>query len=89
MRLVGVLMGFAESDPIAKSMVAAFRVRSRSWAGRKATTCAWNSLGRLWCRPDRMLAKELVDLRPDAILGQTTPVISALARETRTFRSFS
>ena len=30
-----------------------------------------------------MLAKELVDLRPDAILGQTTPVIGALARETR------
>jgi putative ABC transport system substrate-binding protein len=31
-----------------------------------------------------MLAKELVDLRPDAILGVTTPVIGALARETRT-----
>ena len=30
------------------------------------------------------LAKELVDLRPDAILGQTTPVIRALARITRT-----
>jgi putative ABC transport system substrate-binding protein len=30
------------------------------------------------------LAKELVDLKPDAILGQTTPVISALARVTRT-----
>src|SRR5215475_9175996 len=31
----------------------------------------------------RTLAKELVDLRPNAILGQTTPVISALARETQ------
>jgi putative ABC transport system substrate-binding protein len=30
------------------------------------------------------LAKELVDLQPDAILGQTTPVIGALTRETRT-----
>ena len=30
------------------------------------------------------LAKELVELRPDAIFGQTTPVIGALARETRT-----
>ena len=29
-------------------------------------------------------AKELVNLRPDAILGQTTPVIGALARETQT-----
>jgi putative tryptophan/tyrosine transport system substrate-binding protein len=30
------------------------------------------------------LAKELVDLRPDVILGQSTPVIDALSRETRT-----
>ena len=35
---------------------------------------------------DRMkrFAKELVDLRPDVILGQTTPVVEALSRETRT-----
>ena len=32
----------------------------------------------------KTLAKELVDLRPDAILGATTPVTGALARETRT-----
>src|SRR5262249_5483664 len=31
----------------------------------------------------RTLAKELVDLRPNAILGQTTSVIGALARETQ------
>jgi ABC-type uncharacterized transport system substrate-binding protein len=30
------------------------------------------------------LAKELVDLRPDVILGQTTLVTEALARETQT-----
>jgi putative ABC transport system substrate-binding protein len=30
------------------------------------------------------LAKELVALRPDAILGRNTPVIAALARETQT-----
>jgi putative ABC transport system substrate-binding protein len=30
------------------------------------------------------LAKELVDLRPDAIFGLSTPVVSALARETHT-----
>ena len=37
-------------------------------------------------RADRIgtLAKELVDMRPDAIFGVTTPVIGALARETRT-----
>jgi len=32
----------------------------------------------------RTLSKELVDLRPDAIFGVTTPVIRALARETST-----
>ena len=30
------------------------------------------------------MAKELVDLRPNAILGSTTPVVGALARETKT-----
>ena len=36
--------------------------------------------------PDRMktFAKELVDLRPDAIFSVTTPVIGALVRETQT-----
>jgi putative ABC transport system substrate-binding protein len=32
----------------------------------------------------RSLAKELVDLRPDAIVGQSTPVVAALVRETQT-----
>jgi hypothetical protein len=34
----------------------------------------------------RTLAKELVDLRPDVILGQGTVVNGALSRETRTIR---
>ena len=33
---------------------------------------------------NRMFAKELVDLRPDAIFSQSTPAIGVLARETRT-----
>lgn len=32
----------------------------------------------------RSFAKELVDLRPDVILGQSTPVVVALVRETQT-----
>jgi ABC-type uncharacterized transport system substrate-binding protein len=32
----------------------------------------------------RSLAKEIVDLRPDAIVGQSTPVVVALVRETQT-----
>ena len=84
-RLVGVLMGFAESDPIAQSMVAAFRTA--------LPTLGWTEGGNIrievrWAGPDPeradTLAKELAGLRPDAILGQTTPVVRALARETPT-----
>jgi len=38
MRLVGVLMGFAESDPTAQSMVGRSVMRFQSWVGRKAAT---------------------------------------------------
>src|SRR5262249_61091005 len=67
---VGVLMGYAESDRAAQSWLAAFRG-------------ALPKLG--WTEGSNLrLAKELVDLRPNAILGSTTPVVGALARETRT-----
>jgi putative tryptophan/tyrosine transport system substrate-binding protein len=58
-------------------------MRLRSWGGRKATifTVRWGAAD-----PDRIrtLAKELVDLRLDAIFDQTTPVTDALARATQT-----
>ena len=60
-------------------------VRSRSWGGRKAAISASNFAGAPVMRiGSRTFAKELVDLRPDAILSQTTPVTAALARETQT-----
>ena len=85
MRLIGVLMGYAESDPAAQSQVAAFRgaVAKLGWIeGSKLRIEVRWSAG----DADKMrtLAKELVGLRPDAIVGQTTPVSVALARETRT-----
>jgi putative ABC transport system substrate-binding protein len=85
MRLIGVLMGVAESDPAWRSLYAAFRgsLAEAGWTegGNLRIEIRWGAGG-----PDRIrsLARELVDLRPDAILGQTTPVIDALARETRT-----
>jgi putative tryptophan/tyrosine transport system substrate-binding protein len=84
-RHIGVLMGFAESDPAAQSWLAAFR-------GTLAKL-GWNEGGNLrielrWAAGDadrmRTLAKELVDLRLDAIFGVTTVVIAGLARETQT-----
>jgi putative ABC transport system substrate-binding protein len=83
-RVIGVLMGFAESDPGAQSMVAAFRnaLPKLGWmeGSNVRIELRWGGYD-----ADRIkaLAKELVDLRPDAILGQSTPVIAALARETR------
>jgi putative tryptophan/tyrosine transport system substrate-binding protein len=80
-RLIGVLMGFAESDPTTRSMVEAFRgaLPKLGWTegNNVRIEVRWGGYG-----ADRikMLAKELVDLRPDAILGQTTPVIGALAQ---------
>jgi len=84
-RRVGVLMGFAESDPAAQSWLAAFR--------NVLTQLGWSEGNNLrievrWgaADPDRIrtLAKELVDLRPDAIFNQPTPVTDALARVTQT-----
>jgi putative ABC transport system substrate-binding protein len=84
-RLIGVLIGFAESDPFAQSLVAAFR---GSLAKLGWTEGSDLRIELRWGAGDAdrigTLAKELVDLRPDAILGVTTPVTGALARETRT-----
>jgi putative ABC transport system substrate-binding protein len=83
-RLIGVLMGFAESDP-RQSALAAFRntLTRLGWAegANLRIELRWSAgdPGRM-----RTFAKELVELRPDAIFGATTAVIGALARETRT-----
>jgi putative ABC transport system substrate-binding protein len=84
MRRIGVLMGVAESDPAWRSLFAAFRgaLAEAGWTeGNLQIELRWGAGG---ADRIRTLARELVDLRPDAILGQTTPVIDALARETRT-----
>ena len=84
-RLIGVLMGYAESDRTAQSWLAAFR--------GVLTKLGWTENSKVqielrWTAGDadrmRMLAKELVEMRPNAILGVTTPVIAALAHETTT-----
>jgi putative tryptophan/tyrosine transport system substrate-binding protein len=81
-RRIGVLMGFAEGDPIAQSMVAAFRSALPKLGWTEGSNVR---IELRWAGPDfdriNRLAKEMADLRPDAILGQTTPVVRALARE--------
>jgi len=83
-RLIGVLMGFEQSDPDARYWLSAFQIA--------LANLGWTESNNLrielrWATNDidrhRVLAKELVDLRPDAILSQTTPITSALVHETR------
>jgi putative tryptophan/tyrosine transport system substrate-binding protein len=84
-RCIGVVMGFAESDPGGQAAIAAFR--------GALTKLGWTEGSNLrielrWSAGDaarmKTFAKELVDLRPDAILGSSTAVIGILARATRT-----
>ena len=85
LRLIGVLMGVAESDPSAQSLFAVFRSALTKFGWTEGSNLR---LELRWGAgdPDRIraLARELVDRRPDVILGQTTPVTRALAHETRT-----
>jgi len=84
-RLIGVLMAFAESDPAGLSEVVVFRdaLKRLGWTegNNLRIEVRWGA-----GEPDRIktFAKELVDLRPDAIFGVTTSVTGALTRETRT-----
>ena len=84
-RLVGVLMAFAETDSAAQSWLTAFRAALANLGWTEGSNLRielrWSAAD-----PDkiRTFAKELVDLRPDAIFSQSTPAIGVLARETRT-----
>ena len=84
-RLIGVLMDYAENDPASQSLVTVFRdeLAKLGWkeGGNLRIEVRWSA-----GTPDRVrtFAKELVNLRPDALLGRGTPETIALARETRT-----
>jgi putative ABC transport system substrate-binding protein len=85
MRRVGVLMAYEEDDPEAKALVLGF-IQGLSELGwmdghnvRIEVRWAAGNVARM-----QMLAKELVELQPDVILANTTPVTAALQRATQT-----
>lgn len=85
-RRIAVLMGYAESDPDARTWYAAFRdgLVKLGLPERHNT-----QINTRWAAPDdpesmRRLAKELVALQPEVILSSTTPTTTALLQETRT-----
>jgi putative tryptophan/tyrosine transport system substrate-binding protein len=86
MRRIGVLMGWPESDPEARSERAAFiqELQKLGWIeGRNLR------IDTRWANPSdpesmHRFAKELVALQVDLILSHTTPTTAALLQQTRT-----
>jgi putative ABC transport system substrate-binding protein len=82
---IGVLMGLAESDPERASFVAAFTQGLADLGWRDGSNI---QIDYRWGAGDsdriRDFARELVQMQPDLIVGQTTPVVAALKQQTQT-----
>jgi len=82
MRRVGVLLAGAESDPNQQADRIKFSnaLRGSGWIEARNITIDYR-----WAAGDRqriqIFAKELVDLKPDLLVGQSTAVIAALKDE--------
>ena len=83
-RRVGVLIGYAESDPETKARLTAFEqgLQKRGWSNGSNVQIEYRFVG---SSEDRYqpFAKELVGLEPDVILTHTTPATAAVQRESR------
>ena len=84
-RRISVLMGWDENDPVVKGHLAAFveELGGLGWVADHNV-----QIDVRWAAGNadrtRAYAKELVELQPDVIVSNTTPVTAALQRETRT-----
>jgi putative tryptophan/tyrosine transport system substrate-binding protein len=81
MRRVGVLLGLAENDPDTQARLVAFRqgLEKRGWVeGRNITLDIRYEATNGDRYPE--LAKELIALQPDMLLGHTSPVVAVLKR---------
>jgi putative ABC transport system substrate-binding protein len=84
-RRIGLLLGVAESDPQGQAGLVVFTnaLQELGWTEGRNIQIDYR-----WAAAnvDRMqaFAKELVDLQPSLIVGQTTQVVAALQRETKT-----
>src|SRR5215472_9040349 len=83
-RTVGVVMGFA-NDAEAKARIQAFEqgLKREGWSVGQNLRIEYR-----YAEGDSVrmqaLAKELVELKPDCIVGHSTPVVTALMQATRT-----
>ena len=84
MRHIGVLMGLAENDPDSKARLTGFRqgLERLGWSEGRNVRIDYRfapaNVGQA-----QVPARELVALQPDVILGQGTPVVAALQRESQ------
>jgi putative ABC transport system substrate-binding protein len=82
---VALMMAYTESDPEGQLLLRTFAeaLEGFGWKASRNLISEYR-----WAGGDtdsmRMFAKELVGLQPDVILANTTPVIAAFQRETRT-----
>jgi putative ABC transport system substrate-binding protein len=86
MRRIGVLMGWPESDPEARSERAAFvqELQNLGWTDGRNLRIDTRWANRADPESMHQYAKGLVALQPDLILSQSTPATAALLQETRT-----
>jgi|SRR5271166_5494343 len=85
LRRVGVLMAFDEKDPEPQAWLSGFKqgLAELGWTdGRNLRIDVRWAAGNL--ERMRVFAKKLVDLQPDVIVANSTPITALLQRETRT-----
>jgi putative tryptophan/tyrosine transport system substrate-binding protein len=84
-RVVGALFDLRDNSSVAQSYIAAFRDELAKLGWKEGSNLRIESRFNAGHTDElRTLAKQLVDLRPDAILGRGTAETIALARETQT-----
>ncbi len=84
-RRIAMLSGFAATDPEAQARVAALHegLKELGWAEGRNIRIEFR-WGTGEADQMRALAKELIDLKPDLIIGTATPAVTALVQETKT-----
>ncbi|HEX3114030.1 MAG TPA: ABC transporter substrate-binding protein [Bradyrhizobium sp.] len=82
---VGALIGFAENDPATQRRVAAFKtgLADLGWVVDRNIAIEFR-YGSGNAEKNRVLAKELVSLKPDVIFVNSTSATAAVLRETKT-----
>jgi putative ABC transport system substrate-binding protein len=84
-RRIGMLIGYTENDPETQARLAAFRqgLDHLGWTEGRNLRIDYRFAP---AGPDQAqrFAKELLALRPDILVGNSTPATAALLRETRT-----